>query len=172
VLAVCAAKYLPAARVTAIDISPPALAVAKRNAERHSVAERIKFIESDLFANVPPELRFEVIVSNPPYVSTAEMSELPVDVREHEPRIALEAGGQGTDVIQRLIAESAARLKLGGYLAIEISPMICERVEQLIRDDGCFSPLPTLRDFAGHSRVIQALSSPQKPAALASDTTE
>jgi release factor glutamine methyltransferase len=83
VLAVCAAKYVPTAHVTAIDISPAALAVARRNAERHGVAGQINFVESDLFANIPPDERFDAIVSNPPYVSTAEMPALPADVREH-----------------------------------------------------------------------------------------
>ena len=72
----CAAKYVPKSRVTAIDISPAALAVARRNAERHGVAERIEFVESDLFSAVPAEPRFDYIVSNPPYVSTAEMAQL------------------------------------------------------------------------------------------------
>src|SRR5688572_7707507 len=88
-IAVCAAKYLPQSHVMAIDISPAALAVAKRNAERHGAADRIEFIESSLFASVPAERQFDYIVSNPPYVSTAEMAELAKDVREHEPQSAL-----------------------------------------------------------------------------------
>jgi release factor glutamine methyltransferase len=156
ILAVCAAKYVPASRVTAMDISSAALAVARRNAERHGVVERIDFVESDLLANVPNQLRFDAIVSNPPYVSKSEMAELPADVREHEPRIALEAGEQGTEIIERLVTEAALRLNAGGFLAIEISPMIAERVERFIRDHGRFTLLPTLRDLAGHARVVQA----------------
>jgi release factor glutamine methyltransferase len=156
ILAVCAAKYVPTARVTAMDISPAALAVARRNADRHGVAERIDFVESNLLANLPNQLRFDAIVSNPPYVSTSEMAELPADVRDHEPRMALEAGEQGTEVVERLVMEAADRLNAGGFLAIEISPMIAERVEQFIRDHGRFTLLPTLRDLAGHARVVQA----------------
>ncbi len=81
ILAVCAAKYLPQAHVTAIDVSPAALEVARRNAERHQVADRITFLESNLFAAVPADARFDSIVSNPPYVSTAEMADLPPDVQ-------------------------------------------------------------------------------------------
>ena len=99
ILAVCAAKYVQQAHVTAIDVSGAALEVARRNAERHQVADRITFIESNLFAAVPGVARFDAVVSNPPYVSTAEMADLPTDVRDYEPRIALEAGNEGTAII-------------------------------------------------------------------------
>ncbi len=156
ILAVCAAKYLTQARVTAIDVSPAALRVARRNAERHNVADRIAFLESNLFATVPADARFDFIVSNPPYVSTAEMAELPPDVRDYEPHVALEAGAQGTAVIEPLIAQSAERLKPGGMLLIEISPMIAAAVEQLVRDSNTYELGATIRDPAGHPRVIQA----------------
>ena len=155
ILAICAAKYVPVAQVTAIDISPAALAIARRNAKRHSVTERITFIESNLFANVPSDARFDYIVSNPPYVSTAEMADLPADVRDHEPHVALEAGEQGTTVIAPLIQQAAERLKPGGYLFIEISPMIAERVEQLVIASDAFALRPTIRDLAGHARIVQ-----------------
>lgn len=156
ILAVCAAKYLPQAQVTAIDVSPAALEVARRNAVRHDVADRITFVESNLFAAVPTEARFDFIVSNPPYVSTAEMAELPSDVKDYEPHVALEAGEHGTEVIEPLIAESAERLHPGGALLIEISPMIATVVEKLIHNHANFDLIPTLRDTAGHARVIQA----------------
>ena len=76
IIAVCLAKHLPTCRVTAIDISPAALAVAKENAQQHGVAERIEFLESDLFAAVPAERQFDFIVSNPPYVTAAELDGL------------------------------------------------------------------------------------------------
>lgn len=157
ILAICAAKYLPQAHVTAIDVSPAALAVAARNAERHKVADRITFIESNLFAAVPADERYDFIVSNPPYISTAEMAELPVDVKDFEPHLALEAGPTGTEVIAPLIAESATRLNPGGKLLIEISPMIARAVEELLRTSGHFDLAPTLRDPAGHDRIVQAV---------------
>jgi release factor glutamine methyltransferase len=156
VIAICAAKYLPTAMVTATDVSPAALCVARRNAERHGVADRITFLESDLLDAVPTDARIDLLVSNPPYVSTAEMAELPPDVRDYEPHLALEAGDKGTAVIERLIAQSAIRLRRGGKLLIEISPMIATRVEELLRDEGRFELLPTLRDAAGQARVIRA----------------
>ncbi len=156
VLAVCAAKYVANSRVTAIDISAAALAVARRNAERHGVAERIEIVESNLFANVAADRQFDYIVSNPPYVSTAEMAELAADVRDHEPEIALHAGERGTDVIAPLIEQAAMRLKPGGALLIEVSPMIAAEVVQLIRNTPGFKLGPTIRDLAGHPRVVQA----------------
>ena len=156
IIAVCAAKYLPQSHVTAIDLSPAALEVARRNAERHQVADRVTFIESNLFAAVPGEARFDAVVSNPPYVSTTEMANLPPDVKDYEPRIALEAGNEGTTVIAPLFTQAAERLNPGGALIIEVSPMIAAKVEELIRANGNFAPGPTLRDAAGHARVVQA----------------
>jgi release factor glutamine methyltransferase len=156
VLAVCAAKYVPNSRVTAIDISAAALAVARRNAERHGVAQRINFIESDLFAKLPDDRTFDYIVSNPPYVSTAEMAELAKDIRDHEPDVALRAGERGTDVVVRLIEQAAGRLKPGGVLLVEVSQMIAQDVERLVGESGAFELGPTMRDLAGHPRVVQA----------------
>jgi release factor glutamine methyltransferase len=92
IIAVCLVKHLAACRVTAIDISPAALEIAKQNARQHGVADRIEFIESDLFASVPRDRQFDFIVSNPPYVTTAELDGLAADVRKFEPRTALLAG--------------------------------------------------------------------------------
>jgi release factor glutamine methyltransferase len=156
VLAVCAAKYVPHAHVTAIDVSPAALAVARRNAERHGVADRIEFKEADLLAAEPAEPRFDAILSNPPYVSTAEMAELPAEVRDHEPHAALHAGQRGTEVIERLIEQASHRLQLSGLLLIEISPMIATAVEALINNQPALDLHPTHRDLAGHARVVQA----------------
>ncbi len=156
-LAVCAAKYVPNSHVTAIDISPAALAVARRNAERHGLADRITFVEGDLLSAEPAEPRFDYIVSNPPYVSTSEMEQLARDVRDHEPHVALRAGERGTDVVAPLIEQAASRLKPGGTLFIEVSPMIAGEVEQLIRQQASLELGQTIRDLAGHPRVAQAI---------------
>lgn len=157
ILAICAAKYLPTASVTAIDISAGALAVAGRNAERHKVADRIAFVESNLLSAEPAEPQFDYIVSNPPYISTAEMEQLARDVRDYEPHLALEAGETGTEVVAKLIEQSVSRLKPGGALLIEISPMIAAEVERLVRDQAGLELAPTIKDLAGHARVIQAV---------------
>jgi release factor glutamine methyltransferase len=157
IIAVSAAKYLPNVRVKAIDISPAALAVARRNAERHGVADRIEFVEANLLSTEPETPRFDVIASNPPYVATSEMEQLAIDVREYEPDLALRAGENGTDVIAPLIEQSAVRLKPGGGLLIEISPMIAQAVEGLIAAQPALELGPTIKDLAGHARVVQAV---------------
>jgi release factor glutamine methyltransferase len=156
IIAICAAKRVPNSRVTAIDISPAALQVAADNAVDQGVADRIDFVQSDLFAAVPAGTRFDYIASNPPYVSTKEMVELAVGVRNFEPHLALEAGPKGTEVIERLLPQAAERLKPGGWLLIEISPMIDAAVRQLIAADDRWEPHPTLKDLAGLPRVAQA----------------
>jgi release factor glutamine methyltransferase len=156
ILAVCAARQVPGSRVVAIDTSASALEVARSNAEAHSVADRIEFFQSDLFASVPAERRFDYIVSNPPYVTDDEMLRLPPTVRDHEPHSALAAGPQGTDVIAPLIAHSAERLLPGGSLICEISPMLRDAVAELLRADGHWQPPRFIKDLAGQVRVAVA----------------
>lgn len=158
ILAVCAAKHLKNCCVTAVDISSAALEIARKNAADHKIAEQIAFVESDLLGALSTEQTFDFIVSNPPYVSEGEYAELPTDVREHEPRSALVAGPTGTEVIARLIEQAAPRLRPGGTLLIEISPMIHDAVKQLVEARDGLTLQPTIKDLAGHNRVIQARS--------------
>lgn len=155
VLAVCAAKYLAGSKVTAIDISPAALAIAKENATTHGVADRIEFVESDLFAAVPPR-KFDYVVSNPPYVAEDEFDSLMADVRKFEPRGALVAGPTGAEVIARLVPQAAERLAPGGWLLIELGPRVEPAVRELITQDGRFELGATLKDLAGLPRVVPA----------------
>ncbi|QDU87851.1 Release factor glutamine methyltransferase [Pirellulimonas nuda] len=156
VLAVCLTKHLKDARVTALDISPQALAVAKRNAARHGVADRIAFVESDLFAAAPSDARFDYVVSNPPYITTAEMAGLPNHVLNHEPRLALDGGADGTSVIERLLPQAAARLKPGGRLFMEISPMLADRVDALVRRTPGLEPEAMILDLERRPRIATA----------------
>jgi len=157
IIAVCAAKHLPKARVTAIDLSGAALEVARSNAAEHGVAERIEFIESDLFALLPAQQQFDFIVSNPPYVSTAEMHNLPAEIRSFEPRIALEAGPDGTEVIRSLVPQAAERLHSGGHLLIEIAPAIHRPARAILEADDRLQVGPTINDLARLPRVLQAV---------------
>jgi release factor glutamine methyltransferase len=156
ILAVTLAKRLPQARVTAIDVSPKALAVAKRNAEKHGVADRITWIEGDVLAGVPSAPTFDLIVSNPPYVLSGEMATLSADVRNYEPALALDGGEQGTDVIERLLPQSAERLRPGGWLLIEIGPSTAARTESLVGATPALKRHATLKDLAKLPRVVQA----------------
>jgi release factor glutamine methyltransferase len=156
ILATCAAKYVKGSRVTAIDLSPAALEVAKSNAAEHGVAERIAFVEGDLLSSLPSDATFDFIVSNPPYVSEAEYAELARDVREHEPRLALVSGVRGTEIIERLVTQAAEKLKPGGWLIVEISPMIEAAVREIVEKVPRLELGATVKDLAGLARVVQA----------------
>ncbi|MBI5861282.1 MAG: 50S ribosomal protein L3 N(5)-glutamine methyltransferase [Rhodocyclales bacterium] len=117
-LAIVMAHAFPNASIDAIDISPAALAVARRNITEHGLADGVQAIESDLFAAVPGK-RYDLILSNPPYVTTAAMAALPPEYR-HEPSLALAAGEDGMDVVRRILREARAHLNPGGFIAIEV----------------------------------------------------
>jgi len=119
-IAIALAVHLPQASITALDISADALAVARSNAETHGVADRIHFVVSDLLSALPPAERFDTIVSNPPYVSTADRATLHPEVRDHEPATALFAGECGLDVYRRLIPQAHTALRPEGLLVMEI----------------------------------------------------
>jgi release factor glutamine methyltransferase len=157
ILAVCAAKYLPQARIVAVDSSAAALAIAEANAREHGVLDRMNFIASDLFAAVPADMRFDAVISNPPYIAEGELPSLAPEVRRHEPRAALVAGPKGTEVIERLIPQVAERLKAGGHLIMEISPMIETSVAGLLAADERLKVGPTVKDQAALSRVVRAI---------------
>jgi release factor glutamine methyltransferase len=116
-LAVSLAVEFPAARVIATDLSAEALAVARRNAERHGVASRVRFVQGDILAGVTETA--ELIVSNPPYLADSEAGRLQPEVANYEPRQALAAGHDGLDVVRRLLATAAARLAAGGRIVVE-----------------------------------------------------
>ncbi len=156
IVAVCAAKHLPQAEVTAVDISREAIQVAQNNARKLGLAERIHFVESDLLSALSPDESFHVICSNPPYVSEEEFEQLPSDVRKYEPYQALVAGPRGTEVIARLVPQAAERLVSGGWLLLEISPMIREAVTDILEADTRWEVGPTLKDSAQRWRIAQA----------------
>lgn len=116
-IALALAKELPAATVVATEVSPEAAAIARRNAARNGVAERVDVREGDLFAPVAGE-RFDLIVSNPPYIATAVLATLSAEVRR-EPRLALDGGADGLAFYDRICAEAAAHLEPGGALVVE-----------------------------------------------------
>jgi len=176
-LAIAAAQQHPSVQVTAIDISPEALGVASRNAKRHKVAERIRFLQGDLFAPLsepgapssepgapssePGGLEkgkrlFDFILSNPPYIPHEDLPALPRGVRDYEPHLALDGGPGGFAVFDRLIAGAAQYLKADGYLIVEIgSPQEKPARERLI-NHGDYELGETIRDGSGHPRVLRA----------------
>ncbi len=155
-IVVTLARRLPAATFVATDISPSALEVARANAARHGVAERIAFVLCDLLAAPAASGPFDLIVSNPPYVREDEFAALPPDVRLHEPRTALVAGPTGVEVIERLVAATPRVLVPGGWLLVEIGPNVVAAAEAVVAAEPALEAGPTLRDMAGLPRVLQA----------------
>ncbi len=155
-IAVCVARHVPRSRITAIDISPAALEVAGRNAVRHQVADRIELLCGDLLAPLASEARFDYIVSNPPYVSRNEWEALKPDIRQHEPREALVGGETGVEIIERLVPQAADHLVDGGWLLVEISPMIVDAVKSVFQAGSCFEAISVLNDSAQQPRIAQA----------------
>jgi release factor glutamine methyltransferase len=155
-IAVAVARHHLTAEVTAVDLSRAALAVAHRNAEKNGVAQRIRFLEGDLFGSVPVEEKYDLILSNPPYIPRADIPGLPVGVRDYEPHLALDGGADGFVVFNRLIEQVGTYLKPGGYLLVEIGAPQEERARQRIEMHRGFALAPTIKDGSGHPRVLRA----------------
>jgi release factor glutamine methyltransferase len=119
-IAIALATHLPHASITALDISPEALAIARANSRNNKVENRIRFLESDLLSALPSSERFDAIVSNPPYVPTIDLPSLHPEVRQYEPATALFAGPEGLEIYRSLIPQAQAALTPGGLLAMEI----------------------------------------------------
>jgi release factor glutamine methyltransferase len=150
-IAVALACNLPHAQITALDISRPALEIARENAGRNGVSGRIRFLESDLLASVANE-RFAVVVSNPPYVAMVDRDSLSVEVREHEPALALFAGTDGLDVYRRLIPQAFTVIEPGGYILLEIGFGQSTAIAALLKQAG-FAGIQFIADLQGISRV-------------------
>jgi release factor glutamine methyltransferase len=141
----------------ATEISPAALEVARLNALRHGVCERISFLAGDLFGPVQ-ELRkwFHLLISNPPYLTRSEMDDLPPEVGEWEPRMALCGGSDGLDFYRRIIQEGPLYLAGKGIMALEIGADMAEAVSGLFAAAGRFSAPGVYQDLAGRDRVVVA----------------
>jgi release factor glutamine methyltransferase len=151
-IAVALAHHLPQARITAIDLSAPALAIAEENAKRNGVA--LRFLEGDLLTPVAGE-HFDLIVSNPPYVPLADRASLAVEVRDHEPALALFAGPDGLEICRRLIPSAFAALVPGGFLLLEIGHGQSQAIAALLAASG-FRQIELIPDLQSIPRVACA----------------
>lgn len=141
-------------RAVAVDKSSAALEVAKLNAGKQSVTDRAEFVVSDCFDALDSrEYQFDLIVSNPPYVSEAALAGLQREVRDHEPRVALSPGGDGLSVIRRLLTEASAFLKPSGHLLMEIGFDQGERVRNLV-DEGVWTLIEVRPDLQCIPRIV------------------
>jgi release factor glutamine methyltransferase len=155
-IALALAAEDPFVTVTAVDVSEAALEQARLNAGRLGLGGRLRFLQSDLFAALPPEARFDVIVSNPPYIPAAEYVQLEPNVREHEPRVALYGGDDGLDVYRRLVPEALGRLRTGGMLAVEVGAGEAAAVRELFAAAGGYAAPFERADLGGIPRVVWA----------------
>ena len=151
-IAVSLAKYLPESEITAIDISHKAIQMAKRNAIFHKIENRITFLESNLFENLPDQ-KYDIIVSNPPYVKRDIIKKLDKQVQK-EPYIALDGGYDGLDFYRKIIKQAYEFLKFNGYLCLEIGFDQKEEVTELIKNEGQYSKVYCKKDLCDNDRVI------------------
>jgi release factor glutamine methyltransferase len=146
-IAIAALAHCPGARGVAFDISRPALAVARRNARLHGVAGRLRLICADLLRGARQE-RFDLILSNPPYIRSGDLAELQPEVRDAEPRLALDGGADGLSVYRRLAVLASSRLAPGGRMAVEVGLGQADEVTRILRAAG-FGQIEARRDLAG-----------------------
>jgi release factor glutamine methyltransferase len=151
-IALALAKELPHAEIHATEISPAALEIARANAARLHLEGRVRFHQTDLLDGVEPA-EFDLVVSNPPYVGESEEDHVQLEVRKYEPRNAVFAGATGLEVIERLIPQARQSLKPGGWLVIEISGTIAERVRELVTG---WNDIQVMKDLQGIPRVASA----------------
>ena len=151
-IAVALAKELPQAQISATDISPAALEIARANATRHTMQDRIGFQEADLLDGVPPE-SVDFVVSNPPYVGESEEEQVQLEVRKFEPINAVFAGPTGLEIIERLVPQASSVLRPGGWLVMEISGSIADGAPRLL---SAWQEFRITKDLQGISRIVSA----------------
>lgn len=159
ILAIALALNLPAARIIATDISPEALNVARGNAQRHGMTDRIDFLQGSLFeplAHRTPPLQADFLVSNPPYISDVEWEAVETNVRDFEPMLALRAGVDGLDYLRPLIAGAHEYVKPGGEVLLEIADSQAAAVKSLAASNPALSEVRLLDDYERLPRVLAA----------------
>jgi len=146
-------------RVTATDLSEDALSLARENSRRLGAAWNTCFLPGDLFAATLAPERFELVTANPPYIPESELAGLDADVRDFEPRLALDGGPDGLSLVRRIVAGARDRLVPGGLLALEIGHDQAPRVHALLEGHG-YSAIERRRDYGGHERVVSGVWRP------------
>jgi release factor glutamine methyltransferase len=153
---VSVAANCPRARLTAVELDADVVQIARRNAEQNGSADRVEILQGSLFEPLTADAQFEIIASNPPYVTDQEMDGLQPDVRLHEPHLALRGGVDGLDIVRKLLDQAPARLVSGGVMLLEIASEQAETVRQLYAGTGAFEPAEIVKDLGGRSRVVVA----------------
>jgi release factor glutamine methyltransferase len=164
-LAVSLACEMEYAKIWATDISDRALELARLNAEKHGVGDRIAFLKGDLLkplANLG--LGFDLVLSNPPYVASEEYEALPPEVRDYEPRLALDGGRGGMRYVERMIRETPDYLIPGGWLLMEMAPHQTEESLRLAEQTGAYGEARRKKDYSQRFRMVAAQKSSPYPA--------
>ena len=152
-ITVSLAKYLENAKITSVDISDIALEIGKKNAQSNYVDDRITFIKSDLFTNIDKDMKFDIIVSNPPYIKREVIETLDKQVKDFEPYNALEGGVDGLDFYRAITTQGKNYLNKGGILAYEVGHDQSEDVSKLMEKDG-YTNIYTRKDLQQIDRVV------------------
>ncbi|NLY44330.1 MAG: peptide chain release factor N(5)-glutamine methyltransferase [Clostridiaceae bacterium] len=158
-IAVSLAYYIKNSRVWAVDISPRALDVCRWNAKQNGVDQRVCLVQQDILKGFPQAdegMLFDVIVSNPPYIPTNAIDELQTEVKDYEPRTALDGGQDGLLFYRSLVSEMHKYLKPGGLAAFEVGHNQSDDVAQLMEKSGYYDNIKIIRDLAGIKRVVSA----------------
>lgn len=153
-IAVSLAHYIPNCVITAVDISKPALEIALKNAKRHNVDNKIIFKEFDVLDDISRLGKFDIIVSNPPYISKNDVLTLESNVKDFEPSLALDGGNDGLDFYRNIIKYAPAMLDYNDVMAFEIGYDQAEDVSNLLKEN--FKEISILKDYSGNDRVITA----------------
>jgi release factor glutamine methyltransferase len=157
ILAVSLAKEVPNAQIWATDNSPGALELARLNAQRHGVSHRIQFREGDLWEPLMNlGITFDIILSNPPYVASEEYKDLPPEVRDYEPKSALDGGNGGTYYIERIITEAPFYMKPKAWILLEMAPDQTEKALALMKQIEDYGEKTRIRDYSRLYRLVMA----------------
>jgi release factor glutamine methyltransferase len=153
-LAIAIAVKCPAVKVHALDSSPAALAVARQNAAAHGVSDRIEFLESDGFAALSRGILFDLIISNPPYIPSTEIQSLQPEVRDYDPRAALDGGTDGLDFFRRLALEARPFLKPGGRILLEFGDGQADSVRKIFETQNWIVEA-VREDYTQRARILE-----------------
>ncbi len=155
-ISIALAKELPAARIIATDLSPKALSVAEENAAENRVRGQIRFLQGDLFQPVPKGATFDLVVSNPPYITRGQLSSLMPEVRDYEPRIALDGGKDGLDFFRRALPIVEKYLRPAGWFLVELGAGQDQQVLEIAEKNPELAPFGFAKDLNGINRVFKA----------------
>lgn len=152
-ICVSLAKYIEKCKITTIDISLKALNIAKQNADKMKVSNKIEFYHGDCFESIKQENKFDIILSNPPYIPYLEIDKLDKDVSQYEPIIALDGGSDGLDFYKKIIKESKLYIRKDGIIAFEIGYNQSDDVEKILKENHYIN-IKTIKDLSCYDRVI------------------